>query len=125
MTDITDLTEALVAWCDDRGTVVGVEEFSQFLHDRNMSYLLPGLLKELEARQKEESFYKHLQITTARSLSDLQVSDLAAAFDAPKEAVSTRRDPLLLGGVSCEYGGVRTSDSFRGRLDALQASLQI
>lgn len=125
MPNVSDTTDVLIDWCEARGTATGIEEFLQVMSEQNFQYLLPHILQELDYREEKRKQNQQLYVTTARHVSDMQLTDLQSAFKVSEGVAATETTtPSLLGGVSCKRNGLQVSDTFRGRLQKLQARLQ-
>lgn len=123
MPNVTDTTDALIQWCDERGVKAGVDDMIMYLSETNGQYLLPAILEELEMQKQEVSFYNQLHITTAREVGS-GIDVLGSAFEQRgTNGLETKSDSTLLAGASCEYGGIQIKDNLHGRLQALHNRL--
>ena len=125
MHNISQTTDMLVRWCDERGVATGIDEFISYLSDISSEYLLPLILKELEARDKESSFHEQLHVTSAKELESDEAEALQRGFGVSSSETKQHIDTDLLAGVSCEHDGMQIKDNFHGRLRALQNRLYI
>lgn len=123
MSNIHDTTDALIRWCDDRGPEAGVDDMITHFSETNGQYLLPAVLRELEARMQEAAFYNQLHITTARE--ERSSTDLLKSAFGQNDAsgMVVKSDSALLAGAACEYRGIQIKDNLHGRLQALHNRL--
>ncbi len=93
-----------------------------FCRDRNMMYLLPGVLSYLEMQSAREKEYRVTVIKTAHGVDESVVKDIESFVDG--ESARHMVEPLLIGGFTAETGERFYDASIKRHLYRLKKQLQ-
>lgn len=122
MLDPDIATKALREWCQRRGPEQGVDEFLQFLDDKDALYLLPAIRARLQDEAQETKRKQTLDVQTAQKLNDRQqaeLEDLVGDAHLLKQSVDTS----LLAGLRATHQNRRVRATLKDQLTNLHTHL--
>jgi len=123
MLDPDTATHALRSWCQRRGVKQGVDEFVSYLRDKDASYLLPVIRKELKQAVEEDAARNSLTAETGQKLSDKQKQSLQSAFGAENSDFNESVSKDKIAGVDATFASRQVRGSVASQLLQLQENL--
>ena len=122
----SDRKKVLEAILSRLGAAPAVRNFTLLLLDRERLAALPDIARELKAMIDEHVGRVNAVVTSAKPLSDAQMSQLKASLEklsGKQVQIEHREDPEILGGVVAKVGDIVYDGSLRTQLSQMRERL--
>lgn len=118
------LAQTLIHLVEEHGEDTGLSRFVAFVEEKHLQFLLPAVVRRLEAMEKARKAYDELHIVTARPISPELMEKIRAFVGLDEETTYEHRvDKALIGGFVATHDGRHFDGSLRGALTRLRQRL--
>lgn len=105
MLDSKTIAQALIQISLSENADKKIEEFFNYLREKNLMALLPAVRKHVERLSKNESDFNKLVISSKHDLSDKDIKDIKKIVEVEDVKLELVKNNDVIGGFSAVYQG--------------------